>query len=59
MKYRVTIFKKEPSVVESVESICYFDEEYLATALYRAAVLHEHPAIIQKISKGRYVRMEL
>lgn len=57
MKYRVMIFKKthNPGAPE-VESICYFDEEYLASALYRSAILHEHDAVIQQISKGRWVK---
>lgn len=57
MKYRVMIFKKAGnSVVSEIESICYFDEEYLAESLYRTAILHEHEAYIFKISKGRWVK---
>ena len=51
MKYRVVIFDKRGS-----PKVYYFDEEYLATALYRAAILHEHDAVIFQISKGRRVK---
>ena len=52
MKYRVVIFDKTEK-----PAVYYFGEEYLATALYRAAVLHEHSAFIFKINKGKWVRV--
>lgn len=52
MKYRVTISGKN-----NAPTAYYFEEEYLASALYRAAVLHEHEAYIHRIEKGRWVRV--
>lgn len=53
MKYRVVIFDKTDK-----PAVYYFGEEYLATALYRAAVLHEHDVCIFKLEKGRWTKFQ-
>lgn len=52
MKYRVIIPDRT-----NTPCIYHLDEEYLAMALYRAAILHEKTANIQKIEKGRWVNL--
>ena len=53
MKYRVIIPDKS-----GTPSVYYFDEEFLAAALYRAAVLHGKPAYAFKMVKGRSIKLK-